>query len=536
VTKISTASENSALNQTTEQDNINKTSSLSNDCIEANEVWGKFLKLLSDSLKESEIKTWFSVITPKSFSDNILTITVPSQDYYGIIERRYNNQIGKVIESGILGENGKLKYEVAQQTLFDDHYSEPDKGYPLAGKPAPGTNNILNLKYPFIREYSDTNDPPASPLGTPGRKNSYISLNERDNFNFDSNLHPKHTFENFVKAESNESAVAAAYAITNNPGKIYNPFFVYGGVGIGKTHLIQAIGNEIIKKNPEKKVYYTTTPDFTNIFTTQMAMNKIDFSNNKTGTKKLDSFFRSLDVLILDDIQNLAGRRGTQEFMYQIFNYLFNNNKHIIFSSDKPICQVKDIEERLVSRFQWGITVDIQSPDWEMRVAIIKKKLEQSGVEAPEEVIHYIATNVKDSIRTIEGCIVGMVAESALIYNGEINIEIAERVLQRVIGNVNRARIVSIENIIYTVSAYYNVSENQIRSKRRTKEIAFARQVAMFLSKELTNFTLESIGLNFGGKDHATVLYAHNVIKEAIKKNRTVSLQISEIREKIKSL
>lgn len=532
MTKISTAFDISALNQSTEQDNKNKTSSQSADCIEANEVWGKFLKLLSDSLKESEIKTWFSVITPKSFSGNILTITVPSQDYYGIIERRYNNQIGKVIESGILGENGKLKYEVAQQSLFDTPDVEKENG----GQSAPAANNILNLKYPFAREYSGANDAQVSSSGIQARENPFISSNDRDDFNFDSNLRPKHTFENFVKAESNESAVAAAYAITNNPGKIYNPFFVYGGVGIGKTHLIQAIGNEIIKKNPGKKVYYTTTPDFTNIFTTQMAMNKIDFSNNKAGTKKLDSFFRSLDVLILDDIQNLAGRRGTQEFMYQIFNYLFNNNKHIIFSSDKPICQVKDIEERLVSRFQWGITVDIQSPDWEMRVAIIKKKLEQSGVEAPEEVIHYIATNVKDSIRTIEGCIVGMVAESALIYNGEINIEIAERVLQRVIGNVNRARIVSIENIIYIVSAYYNVSENQIRSKRRTKEIAFARQVAMFLSKELTNYTLESIGLNFGGKDHATVLYAHNVIKEAIRKNKTVSLQISEIREKIKSL
>ena len=222
--------------------------------------------------------------------------------------------------------------------------------------------------------------------------------------------------------------------------------------------------------------------------------------------------------------------------MYQIFNTLYNEKKHIIFSSDKPISQIKGIEERLISRFQWGITVDMQPPNWEMRVAIIQKKFEEANIDAPEEVIHFIATNVKDSIRTIEGCIVGIIADSVLRFGGEVNLEIAENVIGRVIGIVRKSRNISIENIIYTVANYYNISENQILSRKRTKEIAFARQVAMFLAKELTSLTLETIGLNFGGKDHATVLYSYNSVSALSKKDKEVMNQIIEIKELLKNL
>ncbi|MEO8666127.1 MAG: chromosomal replication initiator protein DnaA, partial [Ignavibacteria bacterium] len=290
------------------------------------------------------------------------------------------------------------------------------------------------------------------------------------------------------------------------------------------------------KKFPDKKIYYTTAPDFTTQFTNNIAQSRIDFSTNRNGTKKLDSFYKSLDVLILDDIQYLSGKEKTQDFMYQIFNTLYNEKKHIIFSSDKPINQIKGIEERLISRFQWGITADIQPPNWEMRVAIIQKKFEETNIDAPEEVIHFIATNVKDSIRTIEGCIVGIIADSVLRFRGEVNLEIAENVISRVIGNVRRAKNISIENIIYTVAGYYKISENQILSRKRTKEIAFARQVAMFLAKELTSLTLETIGLNFGGKDHATVLYSYHSISAQSKKDKDVLNQILEIKELLKNL
>lgn len=479
--------------------------------LNAQSVWNKFKELLSDSLKTSEVNTWFSVIVPKSLENNVLTITVPSEDYYSLIESRYNKIISGIVET-LLGSGGKLNYEITQMGLFSNTDKEKEFG-------------AAELKTNITELFPESSNLSRIKLSDTGPEEE-----------FNSNLNQKHIFDNFIKGESNELAVAAAYAITNNPGKTYNPFFVYGGVGLGKTHLVQAIGNEIFKKFPDKKIYYTTAPDFTTQFTTNIAQSRIDFSSNRNGTKKLDSFYKSLDVLILDDIQYLSGKEKTQDFMYQIFNTLYNEKKHIIFSSDKPISQIKGIEERLISRFQWGITVDMQPPNWEMRVAIIQKKFEDANINPPEEVIHFIATNVKDSIRTIEGCIVGIIADSVLRYGGEVNLEIAENVISRVIGTVKRAKNISIENIIYTVANYYNISENQILSRKRTKEIAFARQVAMFLAKELTSLTLETIGLNFGGKDHATVLYSYNSVSALSKKDKDVLNQILEIKEVLKNL
>ncbi|MBV6477314.1 MAG: Chromosomal replication initiator protein DnaA [Ignavibacteria bacterium] len=500
----------SGKNSVQKTDSAEKILAASNQNDSVNKVWEQFLELLSDKLTQNEISTWFSVISPKSFEDSVLTIRVPSEDYYGLIESRYNKVISGIVET-LLGKNGKLNYEISQMGLFSSN-----------------NENAVSL---------DTESGYANQTDETSGKTSAVSIkNEISHEEFNSNLNQKHVFDNFVKGESNELAIAAAFAITNNPGKTYNPFFVYGGVGLGKTHLVQAIGNEIIKKHPDKKVYYTTAPDFTTQFTNNIAQSRIDFSQNKNGTKKLDSFYKSLDVLILDDIQYLSGKEKTQDFMYQIFNTLYNEKKHIIFSSDKPVNQIKGIEERLISRFQWGITTDIQPPNWEMRVAIIQNKFDEAGVEVPEDVVHMIATNVKDSIRTIEGCIVGIIADSVLRYKGEISMEIAENVISRVVGNIRRSKNISIENIIYTVANYFKISENQILSRKRTKEIAQARQIAMYLAKELTSLTLESIGLNFGGKDHATVLYSYNSISTLIKKDPSINLQVQEIKELLKNL
>lgn len=476
----------------------------------AKEIWAKFIELLAQSLKQSEISTWFSILSPNSFENNILTIQVPSKDIYGIIEKRYNKQISAIIDSGLLGENGKLAYIVSQESLFDNVV-------PKKEKLSDNKSNVTDFQYPYG----------ANKL--PG--------NEETAEQFVSNLYSKHTFENFVKGESNDLAVATAFAIANNPGGTYNPCLIYGGVGVGKTHLIQAIGNEILKRAPEKRVYYLTTPEFTSQFTTSIARERFDFSSDKGGPRKLDSFYKSLDVLILDDIQNLEGKPGTQDFMYQIFNSLYNNKKQIIFSSDKPINQLKSITERLMSRFQWGIMVDIQLPSWEMRVAIVQKKLEEANIEkVPEEVIHFIATNIKDSIRSLEGCIVNLIAESLFVNKGEINLELAEKVVAKFLGNVRKAKNISIENIIFATAEYFKLTENQILSRKRTKEIAFARQIAMYLAKELTSYTLESIGLNFGGKDHATVLYSHNSIKEALKKSANTQNIVSDIKNALSKL
>lgn len=484
----------------------------------AKEIWERFLNLLAQNLKPAEINTWFSVLTPKSFENNTLIISVPSKDYYGMIEKRYNTQISSILESGLLGENGKLNYEVARECFFDSTDGEDEREHDSEN------TNLLEFRYPYGSNSKFAGSYP------------HRVLIKHDNESFSSNLVPKHTFDNFISGDSNDLAVAVAYSIANKPGHSNNPFLVYGGVGLGKTHLVQAIGNEVLKRFPEKRVYYSTTPDFTTQFTTNMARNKIDFSGDKDGIKKLDSFYKSLDVLILDDIQNLEGKPGTQDFMYQIFNTLYNNKKHIIFSSDKPINQLKSIEERLISRFQCGMTVDIQAPSWEMRVAIIQKKMNNEKVDISEDVIHFIASNVKDSIRTIEGCLIGIIAESTFNNRGVITLDVAERVVQRVIGTVKKSRSVSIENIILAVSEHFKISENQILSRKRTKEIAFARQVAMYLAKEMTNYTLESIGLNFGGKDHATVLYAHNLIKNNLKKDKELHNIISDVKEALARL
>lgn len=476
---------------------------------EHEEIWNNFLDLLKHNIPENEIRTWFSILKPKSFENSILTITVPSEDYYGIIEKRYNKFISNIISSGLLGENGKLQYEI-KNTVQD--YSSENKE---TKKEEPAQdNNVYNIRQNLYRH--DIQQP--------------VQQTEE----YEHNLNPKYTFEHLVKGESNELAVEIAYAITNNPGKAYNPFFVYGGVGLGKTHLIHAIGNEIVRKDPTKKIFYTTTPDFTNRFIDSISKNRAGISQNAGSPSQLDSFYKSLDVLIIDDIQNLSGKDKTQDFMYQIFNSLFSEGKHIIFSSDKPINQIQGIEERLISRFQWGLTIDIQPPSWEMRVAIIKKKLDEYQMFAPEDVIHYIATNVKDSIRTIEGCIVGITSESVFSKKGEITLDIAEKVIHRVVGSAKRVKNITIESIISTAAAYFNISENQILSKKRTKEVAYARQTAMFLAKELTTYTLQSIGLNFGGKDHATVLYAYNMISEQCKTNNKTLSDINELRERIR--
>lgn len=490
-----------------------KTNSVENSTqqtTEADVIWVNFLRLLETKIKKSVIETWFTFLKPEKYENNILTVSVPNNDIYGMIESRFNKDIDNILKS-LLGDEAQLKFEIAQLNLF----STPAE-----------THNDFSEDSPSIK-IAEPKTIVSNLRPIPGNSDEP----------FNSNLYAKNTFETLVKGENNELAVSIAYAITNNPGKAYNPFFVYGGVGLGKTHLVQAIGNEVLRKYPDKKVYYTTAAEFTNRFTDSIAQNKMDFSSkNPYGTKKLDAFYKSLDVLIIDDIQNLSGKTSTQDYFYQIFNYLFHEKKHIIFSSDKPINQILGIEERLLNRFQWGMVSDIQPPGWEMRVAIIKKKLEIAQVNVPQDIINFLATNVKDSIRTIEGCIAGMIAESTFIYKGEITLDIAEKVVHRVVGIAKRSKHVTIENILDVVSEYYNIQKRDILSKKRTKEIAQARQVAMFLAKEYTDMTLQLIGSFFNGKDHATVLYAVNTINKQMKADKKFAAQVTHVKETLKNI
>jgi chromosomal replication initiator protein len=339
---------------------------------------------------------------------------------------------------------------------------------------------------------------------------------------FETFLNPRYKFDNFIKGEGNQLARAAAGAISDNPGGTsFNPFFVYGGVGLGKTHLIQAIGNKILDNFPEKKIIYLSSDTFTVEFVEAIQSNKVnEFSN----------FYRNMDVLIIDDIQFLIGKEKTQDLFFQIFNILHQSRKQIILSSDKPPKDLKGLDDRLISRFQWGLTADIQPPDLETRIAILKKKSEDYGMDIANDILEYIASNITSNIRELEGCLIKLLANVSL-NSREINLELTKKTVKEIA--TDRKINITIDTITKTVCNYLKVDENKIRDKTRKKEVVLARQVAMYLSKELTKCSLKTIGLNFGGRDHSTVIHACNTIEGMKFTDNTVKHLIDNLRTQI---
>jgi chromosomal replication initiator protein len=340
---------------------------------------------------------------------------------------------------------------------------------------------------------------------------------------FESNLNPRYTFDNFIKGEGNQLARAAAGAISDNPGGTsFNPLFLYGGVGLGKTHLIQAIGNQIAKNFPGKKVIYLSSDIFTVEFVESIQTNKVnEFSN----------FYRSMDVLIIDDIQFLIGKEKTQDLFFHIFNTLHQSRKQIILSSDKPPKDLKGLDERLISRFQWGLTADIQPPELETRIAILKRKAETYGMMVSNEILEYIATNITSNIRELEGCLIKLLA-SVSLNSKEINFELAKKTVKE-IATDRKTSTLTIETITRVVCEHLGVAENKIRDKTRKKEIVLARQIAMYLAKNLTLSSLKTIGLHFGGRDHSTVIHACNSIEEHKIKDISFGKILDEIKNKV---
>jgi chromosomal replication initiator protein len=341
--------------------------------------------------------------------------------------------------------------------------------------------------------------------------------------NIESNLNPRYTFDNFIKGEGNQLARAAAGAISDNPGGTsFNPLFLYGGVGLGKTHLIQAIGNQIVKNFPEKKIIYLSSDIFTVEFVESIQSNKVnEFSN----------FYRSMDVLIIDDIQFLIGKEKTQDLFFHIFNTLHQSRKQIILSSDKPPKDLKGLDERLISRFQWGLTADIQPPELETRIAILNRKAETYGMDVSNEILEYIASNITSNIRELEGCLIKLLANVSL-NSKEITFELAKKTVKE-IATDRKTTNINIETITKLVCEHMGVAENKIRDKTRKKEIVIARQLAMFLSKELTKSSLKTIGLHFGGRDHSTVIHACNAIEDYKTKDDSFNRIIEALRDKI---
>ena len=455
------------------------------------EVWKECLKIIKQNVPNLTYNTWFLPIKPLELEGNKLKIQVPNSFFIEWIDERYNTLINKMIKN-VLGENGELVYVIMEE----DESEKPEE-----------------LTFETETSPSDTNS----------TKRSSESGEEKETQEpFISNLNPRYTFDNFIKGDNNQLARAAGIAISDNPGHTsFNPLFIYGGVGLGKTHLMQAIGNEILKKESSKKVIYLSADIFTVEFVEAIQADTVNEFANR---------YKKMDVLIIDDIQFLIGREKTQDLFFQIFNMLHQSGKQIILSSDKPPKELKGLNERLVSRFQWGLTADIQPPDFETRIAILKNKSSNYGISLSHEIIEYIAYNITSNIRELEGCLIKLLANSSL-NEKEINFELVKKTVKEIA--TNRPSNISIDQITKVVCEYYGVEENKVREKNRKKEIVLARQVAMYLAKKLTNASLKTIGLHFGGRDHSTVIHAQNSIDELIQTNKSVKEEVNSLRNKI---
>jgi chromosomal replication initiator protein len=460
---------------------INLETSTSAVNTDANLIWKNCLTRIKENVTLMTYNTWFLPIRPVSFSDNNLKVQLPNQFFWEWIDEHFSTIVKKTIFE-VLGENGKLSY------IISDEQEQKEE---------------------FVKQ--------SSLINTNVQKTIETKRPEHE-----TNLNPRYKFENFIKGEGNQLARAAAGAISDNPGGTsFNPFFIYGGVGLGKTHLIQSIGNSIIEKFPEKKVIYLSSDSFTVEFVEAIQSNKVnDFSG----------FYRNMDVLIIDDIQFLMGKEKTQDLFFHIFNTLHQSRKQIILSSDKPPKDLKGLDERLISRFQWGLSADIQPPELEMRIAILKNKAEEYGMLVSTEILEFIAGSITSNIRELEGCLIKLLANASL-NSKEITLELAKRTVKEIA--TDRKINITIDDISKVVCHYLNIPENKIREKTRKKEIVLARQLAMYFSKELTKSSLKTIGLHFGGRDHSTVIHACGSIEQMRNNDLSMKELIDSIRNKI---
>jgi chromosomal replication initiator protein len=446
------------------------------------EIWVKCTDKFKESTNEKIFDVWIKPIIPLEVTDSYYKVAVKNTFFKTMLEENYASILEGIL-AGIMGKNIKLVIETMEDGNND--------GTPPPPEPPPQKTQQQQL---FNEKTTEQN------------------IDE-------SNLNPKFIFETFVIGNSNRFAHAAANAVAKDPAHAYNPLFLYGGVGLGKTHLMHAIGNRIKQNNPGMKVLYTTSEKFTNEI-----INSIQNKNTEAFRQK----YRTIDCLIIDDIQFLKGKEQTQEEFFHTFNDLKDNNKQIIISSDRPPREIETLQDRLRSRFDQGLTADIQPPDLETRIAIIRTKANQDNIDIPNDVITLLATNITTNIREIEGAYTKIIAYTSLM-NMPITIETAQKVLTDM-GNTIKTRVITFEGIIKVVAEHYKIKEEELFNKKRTQNIAHPRQIAMYLCRELADLSYPKIGELFGGRDHTTVIHAY----EKISKNKDISLTLrNELQEMI---
>ncbi|MCZ6694844.1 MAG: chromosomal replication initiator protein DnaA [Bacteroidetes bacterium] len=460
-------------------------------------VWNNCLGTIIDKISEQSYKTWFEPIIPLKLQDKVLTIQVPSQFFYEWLEEHYVHLLRKAIDQE-LGTGGRLEYSIiVDQGNRDNH--PVTINLPTNKHTAYGHDGILT-------EY-------ISPFAIRGIAESHQY----------SNLNPQYVFESYIEGDCNRLARSAGMAVAQKPGiTSFNPLMIYGGVGLGKTHLVQAIGNYIKQNLDNKFVLYVASEKFTTQFIEALRNNNVQNFTN---------FYLQVDALILDDVQFLAGKEKTQEIYFHIFNHLHQSGKQIIMTSDCPPKDIKGLEERLLSRFKWGLTTDLQQPDFETRMAIIQRKIQADGISIPDNVVEYLAYSVDTNIRELEGVLISLIAHSSL-NKREIDLELAKQTLKNIVQDIENE--VGIDFIQKTVSESFNVSLDDMKDKTRKKEIVIARQVAMYFSKEYTNHSLKSIGYHFGGRDHSTVIHAVQTVNDMMETNSQFCSSVESLKKKLK--
>lgn len=448
---------------------------MSNDLLS---LWEKTLNIIKGEMSEVSFNTWIKSCEPISISSNIIRVSVPNSFTQDILEKRYKDLVVNSIEAAC-----------------SKHY------------------NVEFIVASDIQEVAEKEDKNKSI-----EDKSNITVNDE----MSSTLNPKYTFDSFVIGNSNRFAHAASLAVAEAPAKAYNPLFIYGGVGLGKTHLMHAIGHYALQNNPNTKVVYVSSEKFTNELINAIRDDKNDEFRNK---------YRKVDILLIDDIQFIAGKERTQEEFFHTFNELHGANKQIILSSDRPPKEIPTLEDRLRSRFEWGLIADIQAPDFETRMAILKKKADVEKLNVANEVMVYIATKIKSNIRELEGALIRIVAYSSLT-NRPITVELAGEALKDIISN-KQNKNVTIDVIQDVVAAYFNLRIEDLKSQRRTRNIAYPRQIAMYLSRKLTDMSLPKIGEEFGGRDHTTVIHAYEKISDSLNTDESLQHTVNDITKKL---
>jgi chromosomal replication initiator protein len=462
-----------------------------------NILWKNCLDIIQKQVAEQSFVTWFQPIVPLKLENNILTIQVPSQFFYEWLEDNYVSELKNALRTAISPE-ARLEYSV----IVDSGNTK---------------NPAVAVNYPNNGSRRSANGNEHAVAFSPFENKVVEELV------FDSKLNSTYSFENFVEGDCNRLARAAGMAVAKKPGVTsFNPLMLYGGVGVGKTHLVQAIGNEIRNNLSDKFVLYVHLHEFMNQFIEAIKNNRI---------QEFQNFYMQVDVLIIDDVQFLSGKDKIQEMFFYIFNQLHQGGKQVIMTSDCPPRDMKGFQERLVSRFKWGLTADLMEPDFETKLAIISRKMDSDGIEMPNEVAEYLAYSVDTNLRDLDGVLNSLMFHSTLLKR-DIDLELAKQVLKNIVKEIEAD--VSVDYIQKTVADYFKLDVESLKAKVKKREIVVPRQVAIYLCKRYTQLTLSVIGQNFGGRDHSTIIHALQSVEDMMETDAGFKAQVDELNKKIK--